>query len=45
MDVALGIVYFLLAGHGIAQPSQAAGDGDGEGRDFSFFRSSPVMLT
>jgi hypothetical protein len=37
MDVPLGIVYFLLARHGIAQPSRAAGDGDGEGRDFSFF--------
>jgi hypothetical protein len=35
MEVPLAIVYFLLASHGIAQLSQAAGDGDGEGRDFS----------
>jgi delta 1-pyrroline-5-carboxylate dehydrogenase len=35
MDVALGFVHFLFIRHSIAQLAQAAGDGDGDGRDFS----------
>jgi hypothetical protein len=39
MEVPPVIVYFLIASHGIARLSQAAGDGDGKRRDFSLLPS------